>query len=424
MRILHLSTSDIGGGAARAAFRLHTGLQRLGHQSTMLVLRRTSGQESVQQMKWSDNLVTRLRRSRRRRQIERAFAPYRKTLPPGFENFSDDRTEAAYDLIHQLPPCDLINLHWVAGFVDYEIFFGHLPANVPVVWRLADMAPITGGCHYDLGCGKFAAECGGCPVLGSTLANDLSRQVWRRKSSALSKLPADRLHIVGTSRWIAEQAKRSSLLGRFASTVIPNGLDVDVFAPRDKMVSRDSLGVPRETKVVLFVADSANIKRKGFEYLAAALAGISGQPDIFLLSVGGGKPNVPNLPQLHLGKIADDQRLSTIYSAADVFVIPSLQESFGQTVTESMSCGTPVVGFDVGGIPDMVRPNISGALAPVGDSAGLRDAILGLLNNPQLRQEMSENCRRIAVQEYSLQTQAQNYVRYYESILAGSATRH
>lgn len=423
MRILHLSTSDIGGGAARAAFRLHTGLQRLGHQSTMLVLRRTSGQESVLQMKWSDNLVTRLRRSRRRRQIERDFAPYRKTLPPGFENFSDDRTEAAYDLIHQIPQCDLINLHWVAGFVDYEIFFGHLPANVPVVWRLADMAPITGGCHYDLGCGKFTAECGGCPVLGSTLENDLSWQVWRRKSSALSKLPTDRLHIVGTSRWIAEQAKRSSLLGRFASTVIPNGLDVDVFSPRDKMVSRDSLGVPREAKVVLFVADSANIKRKGFEYLAAALAGITNQPDIFLLSVGGGKPNVPNLPQLHLGKIADDQGLAMVYSAADVFVIPSLQESFGQTVTESMACGTPVVGFDVGGIPDMVRPKISGALAPVGDSAALRDAILSILDNSQLRQEMSENCRRIAVEEYSLQTQAQNYVRYYESILAGSATR-
>jgi glycosyltransferase involved in cell wall biosynthesis len=88
-----------------------------------------------------------------------------------------------------------------------------------------------------------------------------------------------------------------------------------------------------------------------------------------------------------------------------------------------MACGTPVVGFDVGGIPDMVRPKISGAVAPVGDSAALRDAIMDLLNNPQLQQEMSENCRRIAVQEYSLQTQAQNYVRYYESILAGSATR-
>jgi glycosyltransferase involved in cell wall biosynthesis len=423
MRILHLSTSDIGGGAARAAFRLHTGLQRLGHQSTMLVLRRTSGQESVLGMKWSDNLLVRLRRRRRRRQIERDFAPYRNNLPAGFENFSDDRTEAGYDLVRQLPPCDLINLHWVAGFVDYGIFFSHLPPGVPLVWRLADMAPITGGCHYDLGCGKFLRECGGCPVLGSDREDDLSRRVWRRKYEALQKLSADRLHIVGTSRWIAEQAKRSSLLGRFPSTVIPNGLDVDIFTPRDKMASRDSLGVPREAKVVLFVADSANIKRKGFEYLAAALAGISGHPDIFLLSVGGGKPNVPNLPQLHLGKIADDQKLSMVYSAADVFVIPSLQESFGQTVTESMACGTPVVGFNIGGIPDMVRSNISGALAPVGDSTALRDAILGILSDPQLRQTMSQNCRQIAVAEYSLQTQAQNYIRYYESILAGSATR-
>ena len=215
MRILHLSTSDIGGGAARAAFRLHTGLQRLGHESTMLVLRRTSGQSSVRQMKWSDNPIVRLRRSHRRKQIEKDFSPYRDRLPPGFENFSDDRTESGYDLVRQLPSCDLINLHWVAGFVDIEILFKHLPPNIPLFWRLADMAPITGGCHYDLGCDKFIGECGGCPVLGSTLANDLSRQVWRRKSSALSKLETNRLHIVGTSRWIAEQARRSSLLGRF-----------------------------------------------------------------------------------------------------------------------------------------------------------------------------------------------------------------
>jgi glycosyltransferase involved in cell wall biosynthesis len=418
MRILHLSTSDIGGGAARAAFRLHTGLQRLGHESTMLVLRRTSGQDSVLQMKWSDNPIVRLRRSHRRKQIENDFAPYRDKLPPGFENFSDDRTESGYDLVRQLPSCDLINLHWVAGFVDIEILFKHLPPNVPLVWRLADMAPVTGGCHYDLGCDKFTRECGGCPVLGSTLENDLSRQVWRRKSSALSKLQTNRLHIVGTSRWIAEQAKRSSLLGRFPRAVIPNGLDVEVFAPQDKMTSRDSLNVPRTAKVVLFVADSANIKRKGFDYLASALAGITGRPDIFLLSVGGGKPNVPNLPQLHLGKIADDHKLATIYSAADVFVIPSLQESFGQTVTESMACGTPVVGFNVGGIPDMVRPSITGQLAPVADAVALRTAILDVLAKPA---DMSDNCRRIAVEEYSLETQSRSYVRYYESILAASA---
>ncbi len=418
MKIVQLSTGDIGGGAARAAYRLHNGLLRLGIDSTMLVLRRTSGQPSVRGLKWSEDLATRLRRRHRRNQIRRDFDPYRKTLPPGFELFSDDRSEVGFDLVRQIPPCDLINLHWVAGFLDYEIFFDHLPPRMPLVWRLPDMSPLTGGCHYDGGCGKFPDRCGACPVLGSTHENDLSRQVWKRKSAALEKLDVQQLHVVGPSRWIAQQAKRSSLLGRFPSSVIPNGVDVTEFAPRDKGSSRDVLGVPRQAKVVLFAADSASNPRKGFQYLAAALAGIGGTSEVFLLTVGGGKPEAPDFPQLHLGKIADDRMLAMIYSAADVFVIPSLQESFGLTVIESMACGTPVVGFDTGGIPDMVRPGESGFLAPLGDARALGHAILQALDAKTDRVQMGERCRQIAVEEYSQELQARRYAELYRSILA------
>lgn len=423
MRILHLSTSDAGGGAARAAFRLHTGLRRLGHESSMLVLKRTSGDEHVKKLQWATDWRTRFHRSRRRKQIARDFAPYQSTLPAGFELYSDDRSEAGYDLVRQLPACDIINLHWVAGLIDHEMFFNHLPPGVPLVWRLADMGAFTGGCHYDNGCGKFTATCGACPILGSKRETDLSRQVWIRKQSALAKLEPDRLHLVGTSRWIADQAASSSLLGRFPVTVIPNGLDVTVFAPRDKKFSRDLLGVPPGAKVVLFVADSAAIKRKGFDSLAAALAGMSDEPNLFLLSVGGGKPDVPNLPQLHLGKISHDRLLSAIYSAADVFVIPSLQESFGQTVIEALACGTPVVGFDAGGIPDMVRPGITGYLAPVGNAAALREEIRKVLRDPINSRQLSDNCRRVAIEEYALEIQATSYANHYQTLLGSKASQ-
>ena len=421
MRILHLSTSDSHGGAARAAFRLHTGLRRLGVDSAMLVLRRTSGDANVCELSWSGDLATRFRRRRRRRQITADFEPYKRSLPAGFEIFSDDRSEAGYDLVRQLPECDLINLHWVAGFVDHEILFKNLPPNVPLVWRLADMGALTGGCHYDGGCGGFTQRCGACPVLGSNTENDLSRAVWNRKHAALANIPDDRLNLVGTTQWIAGEAKRSSLLGRFRATVIPNGLDTTEFAPRDKGFSRDTLGVPGEARVVLFVADSAANKRKGFDHLAAALAGMSDEPNLFLLSVGGGKPNVPNLPQLHLGKISHDRMLSVIYSAADVFVIPSLQESFGQTITEAMACGTPVVGFDTGGIPDLVRPGVTGELAKVCDAFALREAIRRVLNNRETWSQLSANCRRVAVEEYSLELQATRYERLYRTILEAQA---
>lgn len=423
MRVLHLSTSDVGGGAARAAYRLHTGLLRLGADSRMLVLRKQCGDPTVVKLNWANDLVTRYRRSRRAKAIERDFAPCKNSLPAGFEAFSDDRSEAGYDLVRQLPPCDIINLHWVAGLIDHEIFFANLPADVPLVWRLADMGALTGGCHYDNGCGKFTARCGACPVIGSSRDEDLSRSIWLRKQAALAKLPSQRMHLVGTSWWITAEAKRSSLLGRFASTIIPNGLDVSDFAPRDRDFARDTLGVPRGSKVVLFIADSASNKRKGFDYLAKALQKLGDRPDLFLLSVGGVKPEVGKLPLLHLGRINHDRMLSIVYSAADVFVIPSLQESFGQTVTESLACGTPVVGFNTGGIPDMVRPGITGYLAGVADADDLAAAIVRVIDNPGAWVQMSGNCRQIAVREYSLETQAKAYMDFYQTLLRSSGTK-
>jgi len=133
--------------------------------------------------------------------------------------------------------------------------------------------------------------------------------------------------------------------------------------------------------------------------------------------VGGGEPQLTEVPHRHLGKIKDDRVMALAYSAADVYVIASLQESFGQTVTESMACGTPVVGFASGGIVDMVRPEVTGQLAPTRDVAALRDAVRKVLSDPAGRAQMADNCRRIAVAEYSLDVQAAAYRSLYESLL-------
>jgi glycosyltransferase involved in cell wall biosynthesis len=227
------------------------------------------------------------------------------------------------------------------------------------------------------------------------------------------------LHLVGTSRWIAGEAKRSALLGGFPATIIPNGLDVEEFRPRDRAFSRDFFNLPPDAKIVLFAADSSDTVRKGFSYLAEALAGMRDVPDLLLLSVGGGKAALdPSVRHVHLGRIRDDRVLSLAYSAADVYVIASLQESFGQTVTESLACGTPVVGFASGGIPDMVRPGVTGHLAPTRDVAALREAVRQVLSDPARRAEMSANCRRIAVAEYSLEVQARAYAALYERLVA------
>ncbi|HYO11542.1 MAG TPA: glycosyltransferase family 4 protein [Tepidisphaeraceae bacterium] len=425
MRIVHVSTSDSGGGAARAAYRLHSGLKRLGQDSRMLVLRKGSGDATVSALKPQQGFLAGMARKRRAGKIWRDYERYRPTLPPGIEPFSDDRSEHAGEVARQLPgDCDVINLHWIGGFLDWTSFFDAYPKHAPLVWRLADMGALTGGCHYDQGCGKFLDRCGACPQLGSSDNRDLSRDVWHRKRDALARVGPGGLHIVGTSRWIAGEAKRSSLFGGFPVSVIPNGLDVEEFSPRDKHFSRELWGIPRDAKVVLFAAESMANVRKGFRHLADAVAGLGAIGNLWLVSVGGGTCELPaGLRHLSLGKVSNDRMLSTIYSAADVFVIPSLQESFGQTVIESLACGTAVVGFASGGIPDMVRPGQTGWLAPTGDTAALRDAIGAALTDDARRAAMGVECRRVAVQEYSMDVQSRAYLRLYETLVAHASEK-
>jgi glycosyltransferase involved in cell wall biosynthesis len=420
MKILHLSTNDTRGGAARAAYRLHCGLFGQGYDSFMFVAHCGSGDRSVTAFSPPMDLRSRLRRVLQRELIWRDFVRYQSSRPPGYDYFTDDRSEHGAALVGQLPVCEVINLHWIAGFIDYRFFFSRVPNHIPIVWTFHDMNPFTGGCHYDEGCGRFVECCGGCPQLDSKDLHDLSGQIWRRKRKIFQQIEPDRLHIVTPSLWLAEEAKRSSLLGRFSSSVIPNGLDTDIFSPRDPSIARAVLELPQSARVVLFVAGSTENWRKGFVFLVEALSALTELPNLFLVSLGGGKPALnSHIDHLHLGYAENDRLLSFAYSAADVFVISSLQDNFPNTVLEALACGTPVVGFSVGGIPEMVRSGVTGLLAPPGDERALAGAITYLLENEATRAEMSANCRRIATEEYSLQIQAKRYIKLYETLVNG-----
>jgi len=420
LKIVHINTYDIIGGAARAAYRLHIGLDRLGQDSTMFVANRKSEDPKVVTFRPPMKAFNRLHRFFRRKKIEGDFQRYAASCPSGYDPFTDDRSEHGNDVLGQLPSCDIINLHWVAGFVDYRAFFSGILKNIPIVWTLHDMNAFTGGCHYDYSCGKFIRSCGGCPQLGSDIEDDLSRKVWKRKKVAFDQLGAERLHIIAPSRWLAKEAKQSSLLGRFPVSVIPYGLDQEVFAPRDAKGFREALGIPADAQVVLFVADWVQNKRKGFSILTEAFSGLNDVDNLLLFSVGSGQIELgTNKSYVHLEYIDVDRILSIAYSAADVFVIPSLQDNLPNTVLEAIACGTPVVGFDVSGIPDLVRPGITGYLAPVQDVSALRNAIVDLLGDPDTLAEMSANCRRVAKKEYDLNLQAKRYAELYEKILTG-----
>jgi hypothetical protein len=188
MKVVHLSNFDDGDGASIAAYRLHKGLLRLGHDSTMLVAEKRTEDPTVQTFEPPRDLFSRLRRRLRRQRISRSLVRYRSSRPTGYELFSDDRTPHGGDLLTQLPAADVINIHVIRLFADYQTFFTVVPQRTPVVRTLHDMNFFTGGCHTDEGCGKYTERCGACPQLGSRKPKDLAHLIWQRKHAALSSV--------------------------------------------------------------------------------------------------------------------------------------------------------------------------------------------------------------------------------------------
>lgn len=421
MKITHLSTYDVAGGAARAAYRLHVGLRSAGQDSRMLVLFKSSSDPTVIEFDPPRDIPTRIRRGWSRRLIERRArnAVKRKI---GATTFSDDLSQHGADVLRRLPETDVLNLHWVAGLFDYQSFFRRLPQDLPIVWTLHDMNAFTGGCHYDEGCDKFTKECGACPQLHSSNQADLTRHVWHRKRNAFATLAADRLQIVTPSRWLGGQVNRSSLFSRRAVTVIPNGIDVESFRPRDRFLAREKYDIPQNAKVLLFVADSTAEKRKGLGILREALAALDDSEEYFFVAIGRELKDQGLRGACKLiDYLADEQALSSVYSAADVFVIPSLQDNLPNTAIEAVACGTPVIGSNVGGIAEIVRDGRTGFTVPPGDWQALAKMIREVLENDSLRSALSAECRRVAVEEYSLTVQAHRYEELYKEILAKSS---
>ncbi len=418
-KIVHLSTYDVSGGAARAAYRLHSGLRQAGVDSSMFVRESATKDRSVIKFEPSGTFWGRIERRLRREHLQRKLRPALHPSSERFEPFRLDRSEYGPDLFSQLPAHDILNLHWVADFVDYPSLVASLSKGRRIVWTLHDMNAFTGGCHYDLGCGRYLDQCGECPHLRASGMNDLSREIWHRKKSLFDRLSKDQIHFVTPSSWLADQVKQSPMLSRFSVSVIPYGIDLQEFAPRDKTSAREVFGIPQGEKVVLFVADGLPLLRKGFEVLVQALEHVRTRiPKLRLITVGHNSPDLGGrLPHINLGHVNNDRLLSNIYSAADLFVIPSLQDNLPNTVLESMACGTPAVGFDVGGIPDMVEHRKTGLLVPLHDATALGAAMLELLRSPDRRLIFAENCRQSALTNFSLTQQARRYYELYTRLL-------
>jgi glycosyltransferase involved in cell wall biosynthesis len=410
MKTLILSTSDIAGGAARAAYRLHQGLRSLGELSQMLVRVKLSSDRTVVT---EQSLLTKIGPMMNTRPILRY--PNRKRTLFSTNLFPD----ALSKKVASLDP-DVVNLHWIGnGFLQIETLKRF---NRPVVWTLQDMWPATGGCHYSEDCDRYTQICGHCPQLGSTAEQDLTRTIWRRKHKAWQGI---NLTIVTPSQWMADCVKASSLLGQRRVEVVPFCLDTETYKPISKAIARDILGLPQDKRLILFGALGATIDpRKGFDLLVAALTKLSqsGMGDTAEVMIFGS--NTPdNPPEFgfkahYLGSFADDISLAIVYSAADVMIVPSLQESFGQTASEALACATPVVAFAATGLKDIVAHQICGYLAKPYESEDLARGIAWVLEDSDRHPKLCENARARAVEQFALKVQAQAYQNLFHELTA------
>ena len=314
---------------------------------------------------------------------------------------------------------DLLHLHWLyQGFLSIKGMEKLFSKGIPVIWTLHDMWPFTGGCHYPGNCNHFKDSCGNCPFLRNPAVNDLSNQLNNKKHKLFENYPE--IIFVSCSEWLARSARESGILKNHRIEVIPNTIDINAFSPGEKLSAREKLGIEKNKFIILFGAANINDKRKGFSYLSDALARLkSGFPsdaaDIELMVFGKSGNHLPEGYHVYNQNIvSSESALAEIYRAADVFVLPSLEDNLPNTIMESLACGTPVVAFNSGGIPEMINHLQNGYLAEFMNTDDLVKGILWIKNHQG--EDLSNSSRNKVLTNYHPEIISAAYTKLYLSL--------
>ncbi len=409
MKVLMVSTTDRLGGAAIGAYRIHRALRNAGIQCEMLVLRKVTADPSVHRL--ADHLE-RWGRGRRRlaeSRHHRRLASHARRAEAGHWSLNQFSYPIA-EVINGFA-ADIAHLQW-AG--DNFLPISELAKiDAPLVWTLQDMWPLTGGCHYAGDCQRYRETCGRCPQLVSGAERDLSTRVMHAKREKWARKP---MTIVCLSRWLARCARESALMRDRRIEVIGNPIDPQVFKPLDQTAARRAFNLPLGRKLILFGAiGGASDRRKGFQYLHQALRGLSAESDAELVIFGGDNPGElqQNLPTHHIGQLRDELSLSLLYSACDVYVLPTLEEAFGNTLAEALASGSPCVTFDSSGAVDIVRHRRDGYIARLLDSDDLLSGIEWTLAQSWSPARLHEDL----IARYGAAVVARRYITLYQSLL-------
>ena len=443
MNVVHLSTYHRFGGAAVAANRLHRALLSTGRtavavESTLLV-----GTSNRQETHRPEPGVTYLANNFLAEQTafgrfvaERLyFLPFERERSVRFQ-FSPAVFGANLNYHPAIQQADVLHLHWINfGFLSIDTLRNLFSLKKPIVWTLHDQWAFTGGCHYSRGCDHFLSHCHACPYLKNPGKHDLSYRIFEQKVRLF-----ETANVVFTppSRWLADEAMRSKLLRRFPFVVIPYAINQNVFCPIDRAEADKFLDLPNTARPnvarpnatashhprLLFGSANVTDTRKGFRYFADALTLLHQQhPDLTpeILVFGKGRSYLFDelpYPIRQLGILTSEDEIVAAYNAADAMVVPSLEDNLPNTVIESLACGTPVVAFRTGGIPEMIDHRQNGYLANVGSAQELADGLAFILTypNPEL---LRQNARQSAQARFSEEVVAGHHVELYGQLMNG-----
>lgn len=408
MKIMHVVGGGLSGGAARGAYWLHRGLIKSGVDSKIL----TNSKDTFEDFSVVSIAATKQQKLHNfiRSQIDQfpvVFYPKRKRDIFSTSFIGNDFTK------HSLYEwADIIHLHWINdGFFNIKRLSR---IEKPIVWTMRDMWPMTGGCHYSMECENYKMGCGNCEQLNSKKKYDLSRWVLNRKIKYYPK----EMKIVGISTWISEKARESRVFRGFDIKTIHNCIDCEEFFPVNKAAAREILGIATNKKIILTGAQHIEDTFKGFGKYLEVVKNLN--TDKYFLSFFG-KFDIDTIKDLgfkckNFGFLHDFVSLRLVYSAADVFVAPSIADAFGKTLVESMACGTPVVCFDTTGPKDIVDHKENGYKAKSFDTNDLARGIDWVLDSTEY-ERLRQNAREKVLREFEMVKVAHHYKELYEEIL-------
>ena len=413
MRVLIVNTSECVGGAAIAASRLMQALKKNGVKAKMLV-----------RDKQTDHLTVMPVGSSWTKPFKFLWERMCIFMANGFKRqglFLVDIANSGFDIVEhpEFQRAEVVHLHWInQGFLSLPTMERVLRSGKKVVVTMHDQWFFTGVCHYSGECEKYKTLCRDCDLMRGGVLGDLAQRVFRQKLRIYSDA---RITFVGCSQWMADLARESRLTQGHRVVSIPNAINTDLFCPCDKGQTRQELGLPQDKHLLLFGCQRITDERKGFRFLVEALQ-LIGKRDaqyaerIMLVVVGGEAENVRRMvpfDMISVDYVSDPNRMVKLYNAVDFYVTPSLQDNLPNTIMEAMACGIPCVGFDVGGIPEMIDHRTNGYVANYQDAHDFADGIMWALAADYAA--LSNEARRKVLSSYSESAVARKYMEVYEN---------